>query len=365
MKFIPGLELSQMLYEEEIKLIMEARFNRVKYAAATLGMCSESLGLDDEVSMDHMWGPRIFIFVSEDDFSSSSKDIMQAFRELLPTQFKGFDMMWLEPGADVVSTKTVKLYTIGVATIRLLLHSFGIAALPPKDDADWLKMSEQRLLEFTAGKIYRDDSGELTKARELLKYYPDNVLRFLLMHEWQHVAGSWRYLGRMGPREDKLGVRIQAAKAAHHLMRIAFMINRRYFPYTKWFGTLFKDLPVAGELGPILIALLAEMKWQSVDEKICEAASLLLKQQNALKITSEISIKAKAAKDDPYHAQFNFEDADRYHMKFDFDRLANQIADDIQPPLGSLIENQLPDRDHKRQIMENLEVGKWPIFLQK
>lgn len=365
MAFIQGLELSEMLYEEEIKRIMETRFNRVEYAAATLGMCSESLGLDDEVSMDHMWGPRVFIFVSENDFSRSAKDMMQTLREMLPKQFKGFDMMWLAPGADVISTKETKLYTISVATIPLLLRSFGIAALPLKDDGDWLKLSEQRLLEFTAGKIYRDDSGELTKARELLTYYPDNVLKFLLMHEWQHVAGSWRYLGRMGPRGDKLGVRIQAGKAAHHLMRIAFMISRRYFPYTKWFGTLFKELPAAGELEPILLELLAEEKWQSIDEKICEAASLLLKKQNALKITSEIIIKAKAAKDDPYHPQFKFEDADRYHMRFDFDKLTDLIAEDIQPPLRSLMENQLPDRDHKRMIMGNLEVGKWSLFLQK
>jgi hypothetical protein len=44
MKFVPSLELSRMLYEEEIEPIMEERFPDVAYAAATFGMCSEILG---------------------------------------------------------------------------------------------------------------------------------------------------------------------------------------------------------------------------------------------------------------------------------------------------------------------------------
>jgi hypothetical protein len=56
--FIPSLELSRMLYEEQIAPTMAERFPDLRYAAATMGMCSEVLGLDDEVSMDHEWGPR-------------------------------------------------------------------------------------------------------------------------------------------------------------------------------------------------------------------------------------------------------------------------------------------------------------------
>jgi hypothetical protein len=35
MEFIPSLEISRMLYEEEIKPIMEAKFHDLKYATAT------------------------------------------------------------------------------------------------------------------------------------------------------------------------------------------------------------------------------------------------------------------------------------------------------------------------------------------
>ena len=58
MKFIPSLELSQQLFEDEISSIIAKEFSKCKYAAATFGMCSEVLGLDDEVSMDHENGAK-------------------------------------------------------------------------------------------------------------------------------------------------------------------------------------------------------------------------------------------------------------------------------------------------------------------
>ena len=183
MNFIPSLELSRMLYAEEIKPIMEKKFHNLKYAAATLGMCSEILGLDDEISMDHEWGPRVIIFLSENDYPRYSKDMMPNFQELLPSKFRGFNMMWRKPGVDIHNTRETILYHVYVRTVPHVLKSYGGITSLPLQDVDWLRISEQHLLEFTSGMVYRDDIGELTKARKLLKYYPDNVLRFLLMHE--------------------------------------------------------------------------------------------------------------------------------------------------------------------------------------
>jgi hypothetical protein len=40
-----------MLYEQEIRPFFADRLPGVPYAAATLSMCSEVLGLDDEISI--------------------------------------------------------------------------------------------------------------------------------------------------------------------------------------------------------------------------------------------------------------------------------------------------------------------------
>ena len=165
MKFIPSLELSRMLYEEEIKPLMETCFPDVKYAAASLGMCSEVLGLDDAVSMDHMWGPRVTLFLSEEDQARYGEELVQGFRQQLPKTFKGFDMTWLKPGVDVQDTTESILYTVRTTTVDRGLKFCGGADALPLQDVDWLKVSEQHLLEFTSGVVYHDGTGELTKAR--------------------------------------------------------------------------------------------------------------------------------------------------------------------------------------------------------
>ena len=168
MSFIPSLELSRMLYEEEIEPIMERKFPGVPYAAATLGMCSEVLGLDDEISMDHEWGPRLTIYLSEQDHASHAAAIQSAFQESLPPQFKGLDMMWRQPGVDIHNTRETALYHVRVGTVGGALRFCGGMAALPLQDVDWLRVSEQHLLEFTSGRVYRDDIGELTRAREAL-----------------------------------------------------------------------------------------------------------------------------------------------------------------------------------------------------
>jgi hypothetical protein len=353
MKFVPSLELSQMLYEQEIQPIMASRFPRLRYAAATLGMCSEVLGLDDEVSMDHEWGPRVRMYLSERDHARYAAEVTSALREELPLKFAGFDMMWRQPGVDVHDTRETILYHVAVGTISDALNFCGGLAALPLPDLDWLRVSEQHLLEFTAGVVYRDDVGELTRARGLLKYYPDNVLRFLLMCEWNAVGGDWFPIGRMGSRGDRLGLRIQAAQAAHRLMRIAFMVCKRYFTYRKWFGTLFKELPLAGALEPILMELLGEQDWRQIEEKIGQAASILLGQQNELGIVPEMKMESERAVDGRHHIQHNFGEIGR------------QIAGQIRPPLKAVMESQVFWLHDRSLILWNGEVGKWSLLLQR
>ena len=100
MEFIPSLELSRMLYQQKIAPTLALSFPDLSYAAATFGMCSEILGLDDEVSMDHEWGPRVRLFLSESDHERCASDVLSALRERLPERFADFDMMWRQPVCD-------------------------------------------------------------------------------------------------------------------------------------------------------------------------------------------------------------------------------------------------------------------------
>jgi hypothetical protein len=353
MTFVPSLELARMLYEEQIEPLMARAFPGLPYAAATLGMCSEVLGLDDEVSMDHEWGPRLTVYLSEADHARHAEAIQSVLRQSLPLQFKGLNMMWRKPGVDIHDTRERALYHVRVSTVDGALRFCGGAAALPLQDVDWLRVSEQHLLEFTAGDVYRDDTGELTRAREALTYYPDDVLRALLVGEWNAVGGAWFPIGRMGSRGDRLGVRLQAATAAHHLMQIAFMVSRQYAPYRKWFGTLFSRLPVAERLAPVLQELLDAERWQAVEERICKATTLLLDAQNDLRLTSLIGAKPSKARDG------------RHHVDCDFRAIVQGLSQDVPPGLQSLRDNQVFWLHEKALILWNHEVAKWPLFLQR
>ncbi len=353
MQFVPSLELSRILYEEEVRPLMEAGLPDVRYAAASLGMCSEVLGLDDPVSMDHMWGPRVTLFLSEEDQAHYGDALAQRFRQQLPKTFKGFPMAWLKPGVDVQDTTKEALYTVRTTTVDRSLGFCGGANALPLQDVDWLKVSEQHLLEFTAGVVYHDDTGELTRARQMLAYYPDDVLRFLLSGEWSVAGSDWFPIGRIGTRGDVLGLHIQVAKVAQHLMRIAFMVSRRYWTYKKWFGTLFRQLPIAGELEPVLLDLLEEQNWQRVEEKIGEAARILLQKQNELGLTLPIALEA------------NTVDNGRHHIKYDFWAIGRQLTSNLPAPLKAVMDNQVFWLHDRSLILWNEEVGKWPLLLQK
>jgi hypothetical protein len=136
-------------------------------------------------------------------------------------------------------------------------------------------------------------------------------------------------------------------------MRIAFMVCRTYFPYKKWFGTQFKQLPIASEIEPTLLELLEEKRWQQVEEKIGEVATILLHEQNSLGITPQIKLKMEKV------------GGGRHHVKYDFWGVGRQLSNNVQPPLKSLIHNEVFWLDSRNHILWNEEIGKWSLLLQK
>ncbi len=65
-------------------------------------------------------------------------------------------------------------------------------------------------------------------------------------------------------------------------MRIGFMVSLAVLHLQEVGScTLFKRLPIAEQLEPVLLALVSEGNWQKVEEHICAAAAILLAAQNA------------------------------------------------------------------------------------
>ena len=68
--FVSGIELSRRHYAEEVRPLLHSRFGAIPHSAALLGRGSEVLGFDDQMSTDHDWGPRVLLFLDEEDFAA-------------------------------------------------------------------------------------------------------------------------------------------------------------------------------------------------------------------------------------------------------------------------------------------------------
>ena len=72
--FIKGLELGELFYTEAVKPILAKYFADLTYSAALIGTGSEVLGFDTPQSMDHDWGPRLMLFLTEADHETYHND---------------------------------------------------------------------------------------------------------------------------------------------------------------------------------------------------------------------------------------------------------------------------------------------------
>ncbi|MGW3331822.1 DUF4037 domain-containing protein [Streptomyces rubiginosohelvolus] len=86
--FLPGLELSRILYEEAVRPVLDAEFPGLRYAAARVGPGSEVLGFDTARSADHEWGPRLDLFLRPADGDAHGGYPEQVWRYLLACQWQ-------------------------------------------------------------------------------------------------------------------------------------------------------------------------------------------------------------------------------------------------------------------------------------
>jgi hypothetical protein len=122
----------------------------------------------------------------------------------------------------------------------------------------------------------------LAPLREKLSFYPRDVWLYLLAAQWTRISQEEAFVGRCGDLGDELGSRINAARLVRDLMRLCFLMERRYAPYSKWLGSAFARLPGAESLGSCLSAALTAGIWQERERSLSAAYELVATWQNAL-----------------------------------------------------------------------------------
>jgi hypothetical protein len=226
-----GIEISRRYYLDSVAPGLAG----VPHAAALLGPGSEVLGYDDDVSPDHDFGERVQVF---------------------------------HPGGETVGD----FFTAWL----------GVDPMDGMSVADWLLTPTQILASLTRGAVFHDPEGWLTRRREVLAWYPDDVWRYALASGWLKVRQEESFVARAGSTGDDLGSRILAARLVRELMRLAFLVERRWAPYGKWFGKGFGRLRIAAGLSAPLAGALSAQTWREREAMICTAGSLLAGATNGL-----------------------------------------------------------------------------------
>lgn len=239
-------------------------------AAARLGSGSDVLALDDEISQDHDWGLRLNLFVPPDMVSE-----VDAYVEAsLPAEF-----------ADHTARFALTLdgevrHQVHVDDVTAFSHAtLGVDASTELSVDQWLSLTGQCVLEITAGPVFFDTDGTLTGIRQNLSWYPDDLWRYVVAVDWARLEQELPFVGRTGHRGDDLGSRVITARLAQIVMHLAFLLERRWPPYSKWLGAMFATLPSAPSLAPLLDRALAADAWTVREQALVTAARRLAQRQ--------------------------------------------------------------------------------------
>ena len=291
--FIKGLELSELFYEEAVKPILSEHFPNVAYSAARLGPGSDVLGFDTPQSTDHDWGPKLMLFLFEADHDTYRHQIDQVLRQELPSEIHGYSTNFGRHEDDTIvmaaTSSSLIQHEVRILTVRGFFDR--LLNLDPDQElrtVDWLTIPEQYLRSITSGSVFYDGLGQLEPMRAKLQYYPHEVWLYLLATQWRRISQEEHFMGRCGQVGDGLGSGLVAARLVRDLMRLCFLIERQYAPYIKWFGTAFKELSCAGQLGPILMRVLRAASWQEREKPLTEAYEFVARMHNDLGITKPL-----------------------------------------------------------------------------
>src|SRR3982751_3382225 len=181
-RFIPGLELSRLFFEQAVRPILQRTVPGLEHAAGLIGSGSEVLGFDDEMSADHHWGPRVMLFVKEGDYEHVRAPIEVAMREQLPPEFLGHPTNYSDPNPTDNNVPPLGpvdeapiSHRVDVFTIRGYLLSYLNFDIEREiDPADWLTFPEQKLRSITAGAIFEDNIG-LEEVRHRFAWYTNDI----------------------------------------------------------------------------------------------------------------------------------------------------------------------------------------------
>lgn len=296
------------MYRQILRPLLDTHFPSLDHSAGLVGYGSDVLGVDTARSRDHDWGPRALLFVAEPECDAQAPRVREMLRARLPTEFAGYSLHFTAPDRDDNGTRIPAVGVPGevdslvevTSPERFVSQTTGRDTLAAPRLREWLALPEQALIELTAGEIFHDGLDTMMPLRERFGWYPTDVWRYRLAAQWTRISQEEAFVGRCRELGDDLGARIVVARLARDLMRLCFLMELRYAPYSKWLGTLFATLPCAATVGPPLERALGSSDAAAAETALGEAFVAAIPVHNALGLTPAAESALRDYFDRPY-----------------------------------------------------------------
>lgn len=305
-QFIPAQQLNRDFHDAVVAPILASHYPGLPYSAGLIGYGSDVLGYDDARSTDHEWGPRLLLFLADDAPADLPSAIAETLRHILPPTFQGYSVHFGAP--DRHGARVMAEWRGGPVEHKVEVHRLrewfagrlGSDLLVQPSPVTWLLTPGQRLLEITAGAVYHDGLEELEEIRTRLDWYPRDVWLYLMAAQWQRISQLEAFVGRTAEVGDALGSTLVTATMVRDLLRLCFLIERRYPPYAKWLGTAFTRLRCGPKLQPVLDASLAARSYPEREAALVRAYEAVGELHNALGMTETVPARVSPFHDRPF-----------------------------------------------------------------
>lgn len=295
-----GLELSERFYEAYGRPMLSEQFPTLfPYIAAGLfGSGSECFGFDDEISRDHDFEPGFMLLLPGEDVVDrrTAFQLERAYSKL-PKEYMGFTRSTVAPvgGARHGVIRTAEFFENKVGA------GDGVLTV-----SQWLTVPEHALSEAVNGRLFFDGYGEVSRIREGLSRYPEDIRRKKLAGELLLMAQAGQYNYMRCLRHGETGAaQLTVAEFTKAAMHAAFLLNGVYMPYYKWSFRAMRALPKLSMLAETLEVLLctdnepetAESKYGMIEDVASDVIDELMDQHLTKAICGDLEKHAYSVND--------------------------------------------------------------------
>lgn len=303
--FKPGLELNREFFKQIIKPLLEKNYPHLSYSASLIGYGSDVLGFDNKTSMDHNWGPRCQIFLDKDNIGLKN-ELLEFFSKSLPFEFLGFPTNYTDPQIHFIQSmeKTSKyplFHLIEIDTFEnYIINYLSINDLSDINNNNWVNFTDQQLLEIVSGEVFYDGLNKVNIFRNKINFYPNDIMKLKLASLWSCISNEEAFVGRAIELDDFVGLKLITSRIVNYLLKICFYLDKKYIPYSKWFGTTLKTITFYDQIQNLATTVLTENESVMIEKKLCKMYEKILNLHNMVGALPTLHCEIRNYHDRPY-----------------------------------------------------------------